>query len=238
MDEKTLSELSTERLEAEITTLAAHLTAAEYRYLTMIAEFDRREAYLGWGCRTAAFWLSWKCGLNIRSAHEKLRVARSLAALPRVSSEFAAGKLSYSKVRAITRIATAENEEELVGLALSATAAHVEAVVRAYRGVLSREEETERAVDRRVNRHHVVDWDDEGDGSLRGDYRLPPRSTSIRRQPRCSRFATRALPSTSSRPRVRPQGDGSCTRSRTASALSTGRGWCQISTAIDTMTSE
>jgi hypothetical protein len=60
-------ELVTERLEAEITTLAAHLTAAECRFLLLVGEFDRREAYLAWGCRTAAFWLSWKCGLDIRS---------------------------------------------------------------------------------------------------------------------------------------------------------------------------
>ncbi len=101
-----LGELVTERLEAEITPLAAHLTAAECRFLMLVGEFDRREAFLAWGCRTAAFWLSWKCGLDIRSAQEKLRVARKLAGCPHVVEAFAAGRLSYSKVRAITRIVT------------------------------------------------------------------------------------------------------------------------------------
>ena len=48
-------------------------------------------------------------------------------------AEFAAGRLSYSKVRAITRIATPEIEERLVDLALACTAAHLEGVVRTYR---------------------------------------------------------------------------------------------------------
>jgi hypothetical protein len=168
----------TERLEAEITTLAAHLSAAECRWLQLVAEFDRREAWLHWGCRTCAFWLSWKCGLDRRSAQEKLRVAHALAELPLVTEAFAAGTLSYSKVRAITRIAIPENEAALVDLALHATAAHVESVVRAYRGVLSREEETTAACVRRANRSHRFEWDDD-DGSLTGSYRLPPEDGAV-----------------------------------------------------------
>ncbi len=169
---------ATERLEAEIATLAAHLSAAECRWLQLVAEFDRREAWLQWGCRTCAFWLSWKCGLDIRSAQEKLRVAHALEGLPRVTEVFAAGTLSYSKVRAITRIATPENEEALVTLALHATAAHIESVVRAYRGVLSREEETAAAVARRANRYHRSEWDDD-DGSLTGSYRHAPEDGAV-----------------------------------------------------------
>jgi hypothetical protein len=168
---------ATERLEAEIATLAPHRSAAECRWLQLVAEFDRREAWLQWGCRTCAFWLSWKCGLDIRSAQEKLRVAHALEGLPRVVEEFATGTLSYSKVRAITRIATPENEEALVTLALHATAAHIEAVVRAYRGVLSREDETASAVVRRANRSHRFDWDD--DGTLTGSYRLAPEDAAV-----------------------------------------------------------
>ena len=130
---------ATERLEAEIATLAAHLSAAECRWLQLVAEFDRREAWLQWGCRTCAFWLSWKCGLDIRSAQEKLRVAHALEELPLVTEAFAAGSLSYSKVRAISRIATPENEEALVTLGLRATAAHMESIVRAVpRGAVTR----------------------------------------------------------------------------------------------------
>ncbi len=167
-----LAGLADEELRGELTTLAAQLTAAEYRWLQLLAEFDGRELWLQWGCRSCAAFLSWQCGLDKRSAQEKLRVARALESLPLVSKAFSEGRLSYSKVRAITRAATPETEADLVTLGLHATAAHLESVVRAYRGVLSREEETAQAVERRVNRFHHFDWDD-GD-CLSGSYRLPP----------------------------------------------------------------
>ena len=89
-----------ERLEAEITQLSGNLAAAECRWLLLIGEYDRRAGYREWGCRTCAHWLSWHCGLDLRAAQERLRVARSLESLPQVTAEFATGKLSYSKVRA------------------------------------------------------------------------------------------------------------------------------------------
>ncbi len=167
-----LSGLGAEELRGELTTLAAHLTAAECRWLQLLAEFDRRELWLQWGCRTCAAFLGWQCGLDKRAAQEKLRVARALESLPLVTKAFAEGRLSYSKVRAITRIATPEIEADLVTLGLHATASHIESVVRAYRGVLSKEEETAKAVERRANRHHRFDSDD--DGCLVGSYRLTP----------------------------------------------------------------
>ena len=59
-----------------------------------------------------------------------------MADLPLVDDALRLGKLSYSKVRALTRVATPENEEELLLLALDATAAQVEFVCRKFRGVL------------------------------------------------------------------------------------------------------
>src|SRR3954453_9881760 len=126
-------ELPLERIEAELTELAGQLAAGECRWLLLVSEYDRREGYLQWGCRSCVQWLSWQCGLDGRAAREKLRVARALDDLPVVTREFGAGKLSYSKVRALTRIATPENEADLVDLAEHATAAQVERVVRGYR---------------------------------------------------------------------------------------------------------
>lgn len=78
---------------------------------------DHRYGWAGPGITTCAYWLSWRCGLGTVAAREHVRVARALRVLPRVRAEFAAGRLSYSKVRAITRIATPELEERLVDLA-------------------------------------------------------------------------------------------------------------------------
>ena len=43
----------TERLEAEACTLAAQLAAATCRFLLIVAELDRREAWRQWGCASA-----------------------------------------------------------------------------------------------------------------------------------------------------------------------------------------
>jgi hypothetical protein len=143
----------------------------------LVGEFDRRAGYEQWGCRTCAHWLSWHCGLDLRAVREHVRVARAVEELPAVSAEFGAGRLSYSKVRALTRVATPENETGLVDVALHATAAQVERTVRAYRGARSAEEETEVANARHMARYLRYDWAD--DGSLEGTFRIPPDMAAI-----------------------------------------------------------
>ncbi len=119
--EDKLDEVPVERLEEEITTLAGHLNAGMCGWLLLVAEFDRRDGWAAWGCRSCAQWLSWRCGVAPGAAREQLRVARSVAGLAGVRAEFEAGRLSYSQVRALTRVASGENEEELLALARHAT---------------------------------------------------------------------------------------------------------------------
>jgi hypothetical protein len=101
--------LSNQQLANKITLLAGQINAATYRFLKLIAEFDEREAWAGEGVRSCAHWLNWTCGIAIGAAREKVRVARSLGSLPEINQAFADGTLSYSKVRAMTRVATDEN---------------------------------------------------------------------------------------------------------------------------------
>src|SRR6201996_7178023 len=126
-------ELPIEQLEAQITELAGHLNAAQYRWLSLIREFDRRN---GWGdgkLASCAHWLNFKCGLNLGAAREKVRVAHALSELPLISASMARGELSYSKVRALTRVACRATERDLLNIALHGTAYHVERTVRLYR---------------------------------------------------------------------------------------------------------
>ncbi len=151
-----------ERLEAEITELAGHLAAGECRWLQLIAEYDRRGGWEQWGCLSAVQWLGWHCSLDARAAREKLRVAHALVELPMITEEFAAGRLSYSKVRALTRVATPMNEGDLVMLTQHATASQVDRIVSAYRGVLSVEQEVE-AANRQVAEQYLrTDWEEDG----------------------------------------------------------------------------
>ena len=112
-------ELELARLGNEIAELAAHLNAATARLLDLIREFDARGGW-GNGFSSCAAWLTWRVGLAPGAAREHVRVARSLGTLPRLARALARGELSYSKVRALTRVATPETEERLLSGAAAA----------------------------------------------------------------------------------------------------------------------
>ncbi len=124
----------TDRLSDEIAELSAHLDAATARLLDLIREFDARG---GWntGFRSCAHWLSWRVGLDLGAARERVRVARALSTLPRLARALACAELSYAKVRALTRVATPETEEQLLAVGRAGTACHVERIVRGWRRV-------------------------------------------------------------------------------------------------------
>jgi Domain of unknown function (DUF222) len=121
------------RLGEEIAELSAHLDAATARLLDLLREFDARG---GWtGARSCAEWLSWRVGLDLGAARERVRGARALGGLPLLAAALARGELSYSKVRALTRVATPETEARLLAVGRAGTAAHVERIVRGWRRV-------------------------------------------------------------------------------------------------------
>ena len=115
--------------------LSAQLQSADYRLLVLLREFDEKGGFAQQGCKTCAHWLSWRIGLNAGAAREKIRVARALENLPLISESMRKGEISYSKVRAVTRVATPNNEEQLLTIALGGTAGQVERLVRAWRKV-------------------------------------------------------------------------------------------------------
>jgi hypothetical protein len=135
MSVATLPELPMERLEARICELAGHLTASTCQFLLLIADFDARKGWADWEMPSCAAWLSWKCQIASGTAREQVRVARALGALPGITAEFAAGRLSYAKVRALTRIATPETERDLLEMATPMTANQMERFAQAHRRV-------------------------------------------------------------------------------------------------------
>jgi hypothetical protein len=121
-----------DELESRITELWGYLNAATYRFLTLVAQFDREKAYERHGLANTAQWLNWQCGIGAVAGREKVRVARALEQLPEIADAFAKGEISYSKVRAMTRAATPANESVLVSVARHGTAAHVEKLVKKF----------------------------------------------------------------------------------------------------------
>lgn len=159
-------------LKAELATVAAHLYAGTCRWLELVAELDRRSGWDEAGVRSCAEWVAWRCALTPRSAREHVRVTRSLEELPRTHASFARGELSYAKVRAVTRVATPESEEELVQLARVCTASQLERSIRAYRRVSTAE-----ARRQQDEAHLSVFWN--SDGSLEIHGRLAPEDGAL-----------------------------------------------------------
>lgn len=151
---------SLEAIEHEICSLAGHLAAAMCRWLLLIAEFDAREGWAEWGVTTCAHWLSWRCGIGISAGREHVRVARILSGLPLVQEAFASGELSYSKVRALTRVASDKTEADLVELARHATGAQLEKLCRQYGRVLQATAPNADAMNERQALSTY--WDDDG----------------------------------------------------------------------------
>src|SRR3984893_18872883 len=148
-----------DRLGDEIAELSAHLDAATARLLELIRAFDARG---GWntGFSSCAAWLSWRVGLDLGAARERVRVARALGTLPHLAQALARGELSYSKVRALTRVATPEAEIRRQAVGRAGTAAHVERIVRGWRCVDRRAEAREtkrRHESRALHVYHAED---------------------------------------------------------------------------------
>jgi hypothetical protein len=159
-----------DQLGDEIAELSAHLDAATARLLALIRDFDARS---GWntGFRSCAHWLSWRVGLDLGAARERVRVARALGTLPRLAEALARGELSYAKVRALTRVATPETEARLLAVGHAGTACHVERIVRGWRRV-DRQAEARAAARQHAGRALHVYRDEDGTVVLRG--RLTP----------------------------------------------------------------
>ena len=163
------------QLGERIADLAASINAAEGRMMALLANFDRRG---GWkdDFGSCAEWLAWRTGIKIGPARERVRAARALEDLPRTAEALRRGRLSYAKVRAITRAATPESEEKLLEFARTASAARLEHRVRMWKQ-LSREGELTAEQVRHRNRALSVFVDGDGMYVVRG--RLEPEVGAV-----------------------------------------------------------
>ena len=168
--------LRVDELAVQITELTGHLNAANYRWLALIAEFDRLQGWSDGSTPSCAHWLNWQCGIDLGAAREKVRVAHALEKLPRIAAAMACGQLSYSKTRALTRVACEGTEEYFLSIALHGTAAHVEKLVRYYRRA-KESEELSREAQQQASR--LVSYSYDHDGSLILKARLPAETGAL-----------------------------------------------------------
>ena len=168
-----------DRLADEIAEVASHIDAAEHRLLTLIRRFDEGGGWATHGALSCAHWLNWRIGLDLGAARERVRVARALGTLPLVDDALRRGAISYSKVRAITRVASAATEATLLEMATHATASQLERICRGYRRVVAdaEPERPESLADEELRR--FVRVRDTDDGMVRIEARLRPEEAAV-----------------------------------------------------------
>ena len=120
-------------LDRAIVSLSSRINAETYELLVLVRQFDERAGWLKWGLGNCAEWLHYRCDYSMNAAREKVRVAHALKTLPNIAAAFATGELSYSKVRAMTRVVGLHNQDELLSFALNTTTARVEERCRELR---------------------------------------------------------------------------------------------------------
>ncbi len=158
-----------ERLGDEISELCAYIYSAEHRLLSLIREFDEEKGWEYLGFPNCASWLNFKCGIDMNTARERVRVAHSLAKLPKVDECFAKGAISYSKVRAISRVADASNEDYFLMIAKHGTAYHVEKLVRKFRQA-RKLQDADGDADPRPRRQLSYHYDADGELVIKGRF--------------------------------------------------------------------
>jgi hypothetical protein len=168
--------IKSEVLGAEITELCSYIYAATYRLLVLIREFDEAGCWQLNGICSCAHWLNFKCGIGMNAAREKVRVAKALNDLPKISEAFKRGEISFSKVRAMTRVANEGNEDYLMMIANHGTAHHVEKLVSKYRNC-KRLQENDNANRQQQMRKLSIRYDE--DGSLLINGRFPPEQGAV-----------------------------------------------------------
>lgn len=130
-----MDDRSVEEIGSAICSLARRMHGETYQMLLLVRDFDDRFGWAKWSFASCAEWLAWSCQMSLSAAREKVRTAQALRTLPTISAAFADGRLSYSKVRALTRVAHEHDEDLLLAYALDASQAQVEERCRQIRNV-------------------------------------------------------------------------------------------------------
>ena len=157
-------------LREQVVAIGERWTAAQYRLVGLVVELDRSGEWAADGAVTCAHWIADALGVEVSTGREWLRIGRALELLPEIEASFGSGRLSYSKVRTLTRIATPDHDAELCRLALDVPAGRLGPVLAAWLAGHEEPEET----DHRQRAARCHSWRTDPDGMVAGWYRLPP----------------------------------------------------------------
>src|SRR5439155_13992245 len=112
-------------LQNEICEGSAHVHATMAKVAKACAKFDEIGGWCDVGIRSFPHWLTINAGFNEHTSGELLRVGQALKSLPRIEAAFAAGQLSFDKVRQVTTVATPATEHIMLEIAQGASGAQL-----------------------------------------------------------------------------------------------------------------
>ena len=164
-------------VRAELVAAGHAWSSAQHRLVHLAVELDLAGTWAIDGSRTCAHWIATALDIEISTAREWLRVGRALGHLPTIDQAFAARRLSYSKVRLLTRVATHESEVELAAIAERTPAGRLAREIA--RWLAGREEPEE--MERRQHAARSLTWHTEPDGTVVATLRLPPEVAAVPR---------------------------------------------------------
>jgi hypothetical protein len=159
-------------LDDEISVLAGHLHAATASFVDTVTGFDEQQGWAGVGMRSCAHWLTIATGIDLGNASEMLRVGHALRELPHIHHAFAAGQLSFDKVRVLCWVARPDDEAVWLDLGLEASGSQLATICRQFRRSIAVDDPERGAVQR--SRRRVVSWWLDEDGMLALYATLPP----------------------------------------------------------------
>ena len=159
-----------EHVGDEIVAIGSALATSQYRLIDLAARFEAGDEWLIDGYPTAAHWIADRLDMCVSTAREWIRVGKALEALPAMKGAFAEGEISYAKVKILTRVATPENEAELLDIARRVPAGRLSLALAAW----SEENEDPDVRAERHRRHRHLRWWTEPDGMIAGSFRLRP----------------------------------------------------------------
>jgi hypothetical protein len=129
-----LASLPSEALMESAAETARQMAALVGRFVELLGELDRREAWRDEGATSLEVWVVERCGVSASTARTCAHVAGRLFDLPELAAALGAGELSFDKVRAVVDVATPETDHDLRARAAECSVRQLADLARSTRG--------------------------------------------------------------------------------------------------------
>jgi Domain of unknown function (DUF222) len=119
-------------LHAALQGIGVKRAKLDARELELLLEAEETRLFRRLGHPTMAAYMVAELECARHTANEKLRVAHELIDLPEIARRFRAGALSWTKVRELTRVATADTEDEWLEAIRDVDGSQVQQMVKGF----------------------------------------------------------------------------------------------------------